>query len=75
MEPDFSQWAQAEIQELPFKHENIFKVMVVKQWNRLPREITESPSVETFRTWLDKVLSNLSLLSAALSRGSGPEYL
>lgn len=50
MEPDFSQWAQAEIQELPFKRENIFKVMVVKQWNRLPREITESPSLETFRT-------------------------
>lgn len=75
MEPDLSQWAQAEVQEIPFKHKNIFKVTVVKQWNRLPREITESPSLEIFRTWLDKVLSNLSLLTAALSRGSGPDDL
>lgn len=50
MEPDLSQWAQAEVQEIPFKHKNIFKVTVVKQWNRLPREITESPSLEIFRT-------------------------
>lgn len=50
MEPDLSQWAQAEVQEIPFKHENIFKVTVVKQWNRLPREITKSPSLEIFRT-------------------------
>lgn len=35
---------------------------VVNQWNRLSREIVESPSVEVIKTWLDMVLRNLLCL-------------
>jgi len=36
-----------------------FTMRVVKHWNRLPREVVEAPSLETFKTWLDEALSNL----------------
>jgi len=32
---------------------------VVKHWNGLPREVVEAPSRETFKTRLDRALSNL----------------
>jgi len=31
----------------------------VKHWNRLPREVVEVPSLETFKAWLHGALSNL----------------
>jgi len=45
-------------------------IRVVKHWNRLPREVVEAPSLETFQARLDGALSNLvwwkmSLLTAA----------
>ncbi|KFP11823.1 hypothetical protein Z169_11869, partial [Egretta garzetta] len=36
-----------------------FTLRVVKHWNRLPREVVEAPSVETFKARLDGALSNL----------------
>ena len=36
-----------------------FMVRVVRHWNRLPREVVEAPSLETFRVRLDWALSNL----------------
>ncbi|KFP16605.1 hypothetical protein Z169_00983, partial [Egretta garzetta] len=36
-----------------------FTMRVVKHWNRLPREVAEAPSLETFKARLDGALSNL----------------
>jgi len=38
---------------------NFFTLRVTEHWNRLPRGVVESPSVETFKTRLDKVLCSL----------------
>jgi len=36
-----------------------FTLRVTEPWNRLPREVVESPSLEIFMTRLDKVLCSL----------------
>ena len=36
-----------------------FPLRVTEPWNRLPREVVESPSLEIFRIHLDKVLCSL----------------
>jgi len=38
---------------------NFFPLRVMEYWNRLPRETVESPSLEIFKTHLDKVLYSL----------------
>lgn len=37
----------------------LFTVKVVKCWSRLPKEVLDAPSLETFKARLDAVLSNL----------------
>jgi len=34
-------------------------VRVVRYWNRLPRDVVDAPSLETFRPRLDQALANL----------------
>jgi len=41
------------------KRRNFFTLRVTEHWNRLPREVLESPSLEIFKTRLDKVLRSL----------------
>jgi len=36
-----------------------FTMRVVKHWHRLPREVVEAPSLETFKARLDGTLSDL----------------
>jgi len=38
---------------------NFFPLRVTDHWNRLPREAVESPSLEIFKTRLDKILCSL----------------
>jgi len=38
---------------------NFFPLMVKEHWNSLPRAVVESPSLEIFKTRLDKVLCSL----------------
>jgi len=35
---------------------NFFTLRVTEHWNRLPKEVVDSPSLEIFKTRLDKVL-------------------
>ncbi|GAB0184166.1 hypothetical protein GRJ2_000881900 [Grus japonensis] len=38
---------------------NFFTLRVTEYWNRLPREVVKSPSLEIFKTFLDAILHNL----------------
>ena len=41
------------------KQKNAFTVRMTEHWNRLPREVVESPSMEIFKTHMDTYLCDL----------------
>jgi len=51
---------------------NFFPLRVTEPWPRLPREVVKSPSLEIFKTHLDKVLCSL-LWVTLLQQGVGPD--
>jgi len=44
---------------------------VVKRWHRLPREVVDAPSLETFKVRLDGALSSLVWLKMSLLMAGG----
>ena len=57
---DKGQWAQKEAEKLILNmRKNFFTLKVTEPWPRLPKEVVESPSLEIFKTRLDKVLCSL----------------
>ena len=50
------------------KQKNVFTVRMTEHWNRLPREVVESPSMEIFKIQMDTFLRIL-LEGTCFSRG------
>ncbi len=46
--------------------EKSFTVRVVRHWHRLPREVVDALSLETFKAWLEGTLCNLIELCKSL---------
>jgi len=45
---------------------NFFMMRAMKHWHRLPREVIDTPSLETFKVRLHRALSSLIWLKMSL---------
>jgi len=54
-----------------YTRKKFLTMRVVKHWNRLPREVGDAPSLETFQARLDGALSNLFWLKMSLLTAGG----
>ena len=52
-----------------------FTLRVVEHWHRLPREVVDAPSLETFKARLDGALSNLIWLEMSLLLAGGLDWV
>jgi len=62
------------LKEMRFRldiRKKFFTVRVVKTWHRLPREVVDAPSLETFSAGLDGALSDLVWLKMSLLTAGG----
>ena len=50
---------------------NVFTQRVVTQWNRLPKEVVDAPSLDAFKARLDVVLGSLVWWLATLHIAGG----
>ena len=58
---DEEQWEYTETREVQSGYErSFFPLRAVKQWDGLPREVVELPSLEVLGAWLGQALSNLA---------------
>jgi len=48
-----------------------FTMRVVKHWRRLPRDVVDAPSLDTFKVRMDRALSNLIYLKMSLLTAGG----
>lgn len=68
-------WAHTGTQEVPLNiRKHFFTVRVAEHWHRLPREVTESPSLEILKINLDMDVGN-QLWVALLELRVGPSGL
>ena len=42
-----------------YRRKNFFTVKLIEHWNRLPRQVVESPSLELFKIHLDAYLCDI----------------
>lgn len=57
-----------------YMRKNFFTVRVTERWNRLPREVVGSPSLEIFKAHLDAYLGSL-LQGTCFGSVVGPDDL
>jgi len=53
------------------RRQTLFTMRVLKPWHRIPRDVGDAPSLQTFKLRLDRALSNLLWLKRSLLIAGG----
>ena len=43
--------------------QNFFSLRIVNEWNKLPQDVVEGPSINTFKNGLDRYWHDMGILS------------